>query len=196
MRRYHIYIVLTRTNTIISKLIHILTNAEYTHAAISLDSELEHMYSFGRRWTYNPFIGKFKHEDIDEGAYKFSSVLPGLIMEIEVSKEQYIKANGLLDEFIMNSNYYKYNYMGLFHNLLNMGVCYDNRFLCSEFVYHILKESGIADFKESRNLIKPQDLLNLDGNIIYKGDLKAIKYNKINNEGSLLPVGLSDKIAF
>ena len=60
MEKRHLYIVLTRTNTVMSNLIQILKNDEYTHAAISLDKELNHMYSFGRRNTYNPFVGRFK----------------------------------------------------------------------------------------------------------------------------------------
>jgi len=64
-----LYIVLTRTNTVISKLIHVINNDEYTHAAIALDKELDHMYSFGRKYTFNPFIGVFKHEEINKGIW-------------------------------------------------------------------------------------------------------------------------------
>lgn len=82
MEKYFLYIVLTRTNTVISNLIHMVTNDDYTHAAISLDKELESMYSFARRNTYNPFIGRFKKEDINEGIYKFNEILPGTIIEV------------------------------------------------------------------------------------------------------------------
>jgi hypothetical protein len=175
MEKYYLYIVLTRTNTVISNLIHILKNDEFTHAAISLDKELNYMYSFGRRKTYNPFIGRFRKEDINEGVYKYCENLPGTIIEVEVSKEQYEKAKILLENFINNSDLYKYNYRGLIYNLLNKSVCIENRFLCSEFVYYILNESGIVDFNISRNLVRPQSLLNINGNIIYKGNLKEIK---------------------
>lgn len=180
MEKCYLYIVLTRTNTVISKLIGILKNDEYTHAAISLDKGLNHMYSFGRRNTYNPFIGRFKKEDINEGLYKLCNDLPGLIIEIEVSKQQYEKAEILLKSFISNSDIYKYNYKGLVHSLLNKEVCNDNRFLCSEFVYYILNESGVVDFKMSRNLVRPQNLLNIEGNIIYKGNLKEM--NLLDNK--------------
>ncbi|WP_228107927.1 hypothetical protein [Terrisporobacter petrolearius] len=185
MEKYYLYIVLTRTNTVMSKLIRIFKDDEYTHAAISLDKELNHMYSFGRRNTYNPFIGRFRKEDINEGVYKFCNILPGAIIEIEVSKQKYEKAKLLLDHFISNSDIYKYNYKGLVHSLLNKAVCSDNRFLCSEFVYYILNESGVADLKISRNLVRPQSLLNIEGKMIYKGDLKEIKLpeNKLYIEG-------------
>ncbi|MBS4534162.1 hypothetical protein GOQ29_00860 [Clostridium sp. D2Q-14] len=175
MGKYYIYIVLTRTNTVLSRLIQLFKRDEYTHASISLDKKLNSMYSFGRKTTYNPFIGVFKQEDINQGAYRFCKTLPGIIMELEVSKAQYEKVKELLDEFIYNSHMYKYNYMGLFYSLFNMTVYYNDRFLCSEFVYYVLKESGIIDLNISRNLVRPQNLLKLESNIIYKGNIKEIK---------------------
>jgi hypothetical protein len=180
MEKNYLYIVLTRTNTMISRLIQLFKNDEYTHAAISLDKELNYMYSFSRRNTYNPFIGRFKKEDIKEGLYKFCDTLPGVIIEIEVSREQHEKAKALLEHFISNSSLYKYNYKGLLDSLLNKPASSDDRFLCSEFVYHILKESGIIDFNISRNLVRPQSLLNIEGQLIYKGNLKEIKSRKNN----------------
>lgn len=175
MGKCYLYIVLTRTNTVMSKLIHVIKNDEYTHAAISLDKDLNQMYSFGRRKTYNPFIGRFRKEDLNEGIYKLCDILPGAVIEIEVNKQQYKRAKELIEKFILNKHLYKYNYKGIVHSLINKPVISDNRFLCSEFVYYILNESGIVDFKLSRNLVRPQDLLNIDGNIIYEGNLKDIK---------------------
>ena len=180
MEKFYLYIALTRTNTVISKLIQLFKNDEYTHAAISLDKDLNQMYSFGRRKTYNPFIGRFKKEDINEGIYKFCDTLPGAIIEIEVSRRQYEKAKVLLEHFISNSDLYKYNYKGLMYSLLNRAVCSDDSFLCSEFVYHILKESGVADLKISRNLVRPQSLLNIEGRMIYKGNLKGIRTRRLS----------------
>ena len=57
MDKYCLYIVLTSLNTVIARLIWIIKKDEFTHAAISLDKQLEYMYSFGRKYTYNPFIG-------------------------------------------------------------------------------------------------------------------------------------------
>ncbi len=181
-----IYVVLTRTNTVISRLIRYFTKDEYTHASISLDKELKYMYSFGRKWTYNPFIGGFKHENIDQGAYKFSKKLPGVIIELNVSEEQYFRAKRILNEFIYNSSDYKYNYLGLINSIMHKENYYDYRFLCSEFVYYVLNESNIINFDKPRNLVRPQDFLKLEGNIIYEGDLRELKgIASRNNEFSL-----------
>ena len=174
MQNQYLYIVLTRTNTILSRLIQTIKNDEYTHAAISLDENLAHMYSFGRKYTYNPFIGRFKKEEIDTGLYEHCKTIPSVVIEIQVSNEQYDNVKELLDQFIINSNLYKYSYMGLVHGLLNKSASCEHRFLCSEFVYHILNKAGIIDFETSRNLVRPIDLLELDGRIIYQGDLKHI----------------------
>lgn len=180
MEKFHLYIVLTRTNTVLSRIIQWIKNDEYTHAAIALDMGLNSMYSFGRKHTYNPFIGRFRKETFDQGAYKLCKTLPGAIMEIEVSKEQYEKVKALLGDFIANEDLYKYNYIGLFHGLFEREAYDDHRFLCSEFVYYLLKESNIVDFKIPRNLVRPQNFLRIQGKIIYQGDLKAVRFTDGN----------------
>lgn len=175
LTNYSLYIVLTRSRTIVSKLIHVVGQDEYTHAAISFDRDLEEMYSFGRKYTYMPFIGRFRKENLNEGVYKTHENLPGLIIEVKVTELQYGKAKDVLDDFINNSEIYKYNYLGLVFNFLQRESNNENKFICSEFVYHILKESGIFDINISRNLVRPETFrANLQKQIIYEGNLKKL----------------------
>lgn len=183
MKTYSIYIVLTRANTMISRLIRLVKKDEYTHAAISLDKELKHMYSFGRKYPRNPFIGVFKRERINKGFYKILKSISCVAIELKVTKEQYQKVRLLLYHFIYYRHRYKYNYRGLYHSLFNISASYEYRFLCSEFVYHVLKESDILDLNIPRNLVRPQDFLKINGNLIYSGDLKEFKpYNEELNQ--------------
>ena len=192
MTTYNIYVVLTRTNTMISRLIQGIKHDQYTHASISLDKELRHMYSFGRKYTYNPFIGRFRKEDINEGVFKLCDTLPGAIVELEVSQQQYERTKAILDIFITNTYLYKYNYMGLIHSFLNKPALSENRFLCSEFVYHILAESNILDLNISRNLVRPQNFLYVGGKVIYEGDLKVLELSEKNiHKNTVRPVQLS-----
>lgn len=172
MENKKIYIVLTRTKTILSKLIAAVKNDEYTHASISLDIDLNSMYSFGREFIYNPFIGRFVEENLNEGIFGIHNELKGLVLEIEVTYKQYENIKKLLNKFISNPKYYKYNYFGIINSLINKEYCCSNRFLCSEFVYYLLNESGAAELNKPRNLVRPQDLLKLNGKVIYKGNLK------------------------
>lgn len=178
MQKYYLYVVLTRTNTIISRLIQLIKNDQYTHAAISLDKKLNTMYSFSRKHVHNPFIGIFQQEYIHKGVYGFHKKLPGVVMEVEVTHEQYEKAKRLIDQFVCNSDRYKYNYVGLFFSIFNKSSCSNHRFLCSEFVYYVLNECDVVNLDIPRSLVRPQNLLNLNCNVIFEGNLKKIKGRK------------------
>lgn len=177
MEKSNLYIVLTRTNTVISRLIHLFTQDDYTHAALSLDRELNEMYSFARKWAYNPFIGRFKHECLDKGLYKIARQLPGAIIEIDVSQSDYDEVCRIIDSFIANQSQYKYHFLGLFYGLFRIPVKTKDKFLCSQFVYYVLNESGIADFNISANLVRPTDFLDLDGRIVFQGNLKELVHD-------------------
>ena len=45
-----IYILLTKSTTICSKIVYLATRSEFTHAAISLDSSFNELYTFGRKY--------------------------------------------------------------------------------------------------------------------------------------------------
>ena len=60
-----IYIVLSFTGTILSRIVRFYTRKEYSHVSIALDENLDEMYSFGRLNPYNAFIGGFVHEGIE-----------------------------------------------------------------------------------------------------------------------------------
>ena len=57
-----IYFILTYSGTVLGRIIRFKTKRFYTHVSISLDENLEKMYSFGRINPYNCFVGGFVHE--------------------------------------------------------------------------------------------------------------------------------------
>lgn len=65
-----IYIILTYTGTVLSRIIKCYTKDEFSHVSIALDKDLRQMYSFGRLNPYNPFKGGFVHEGINIGTFK------------------------------------------------------------------------------------------------------------------------------
>ena len=176
-----IYIVLTKTNTVLSRIISVIKNDDYTHSSISLNKDLDNMYSFGRKNRYNPFVGCFVTENLDKGVFGWHKNLKGMVLEIEVTNEQYERAEKLINEFILNSNKYKYSYIGLIDSLFNKEKHYNDRFLCSEFVYYILSKIEAADLQKSRNLIRPQDFLKIESKILFEGNLKKSIWSKNTN---------------
>ncbi|MDR3148883.1 MAG: hypothetical protein LBT88_02535 [Oscillospiraceae bacterium] len=171
MNKDYIYVVLSRSPTILSRAIHRISGDAYTHAALAMDENLRNMFSFGRRWANNPFIGCFRRERLNEGVYKYCSTLPGTVIKLDVSPEQHKRVSAILTGFRKNRKYYGYNYLGLFAHLFDMNYQSDNSFFCSEFVYHVLQQSGITDWNVPRSRVKPYDLLQLNGEVVFKGDL-------------------------
>ena len=64
-----IYIVASQTGTVPSRLIKRVTRARFNHVSISLDEQLDTMYSFARRHPYNPVWGGYVKESPLTGTF-------------------------------------------------------------------------------------------------------------------------------
>ncbi len=170
----NIYIILTHTGTMLSRIIKRYTKDEFSHSSIALDAKLNKMYSFGRLDPYNPFIGGFVHEYIDKGTYKRFYNTWSKIYSLEVTDEQYDKLSNIINKFEMNKDLYKFNIIGLIGAGFNKKIKTEKSFYCAEFVKYLLEKSGIC--KELPNVIKPEDFKNIIGTKqVYKGFLRKYK---------------------
>ena len=170
----NIYVVLTKTDTIVARAIRWVTGAKYSHASLSLDDKLRPMYSFARKYVDFPFIGTMVKEEAGAGVYgKFSNV-PCCILRIPVTEKQYDGVKEMIED-MWQSRQYSYNYFGLVLNYLGVSRHYNNRFFCSEFVYHVLKQNEIIDLGKPPSLVRPQDFLDIKAEIIYEGNLNDLK---------------------
>lgn len=166
-----IYIVLTQTGTVLSRLIKIYTGAEYCHVSISLDKKLNKMYSFGRLNAYNPFIGGFVHEGICFGTFKRFKNTTTEIYSIEVTNEQYNKIKQEIKKIGKNKQSYSFNYVGLFLAGINYRYKKNKSFYCAEFVKHLIDTANLE--LNLPNVIKPIDFKKInDVELLYKGVLK------------------------
>lgn len=57
-----VYIVLTKTGIILSKIVHLIKRHQYTHVSISLNQKLDKMFSFERVDPCNLFVSGLVHE--------------------------------------------------------------------------------------------------------------------------------------
>jgi len=174
-----IYIILTHTGTILSKIIKEFTKDEFSHVSIALDKELNRMYSFGRLNPYNAFYGGFVHEYINEGTFKRFYKTRAKIYSLEISDEQYKEISKNIIKFEQSKDKYKFNTVGLFAVGIHKRVQEENRFYCAEFVKYILEKSGIKT--KLPEIIKPEDFKKLDGlKEIYSGSLRQYQLPKID----------------
>ena len=169
-----IYFVLTYTGTILSRIVHIYTRQEFCHSSLSLDAELNEMYSFGRYWAYNPFIGGFVKEEVDSGTFKRFRNTEAAIYSLEVTDWQYKRIKREIKRMKNSKDKYTFNTLGLAAILFDKKLTRKNKYYCSEFVKHLVEVGKVEN--NLPDIVRPQDFENIDNvELIYKGKLKDFK---------------------
>lgn len=178
MNEKKVYILLTDTGTLFTKMIKLYTRKPYNHASISIDPNFSEVYSFGRKRPNNPFIGGFVKEDIQAGLLEQARCA---IYSCTVSETQIQKANDYVQKINEQKHNYRYNLLGLFAIAFKKQLKRENAFFCSQFVATVLKESGIIDFEKPLSLVTPHDLENIASfGLVYQGELSNFDA-EINN---------------
>lgn len=167
-----LYLVLAHTGTLLSRAIKIITGAEYTHASIALDINLNKMYSFGRKYANIAFIGGFVREGADFGTFKKFYNTEISVYELEVTKEQYDSAVSIISYIKIHKKEYRFNILGLILAGINVDRNIEKGYYCAEFVKRLLEESDV-DVSYLPETIKPEDFKELKNTkLIYKGLMK------------------------
>lgn len=172
----NIYVVISQTGSIVSKIIKIFTGDKYNHVSLSLDRELKNMYSFGRVNPYNPVIGGFVRESPNDGTMKRFTNTDAAVVELTVSSDVYEQIESKLQSMYAHREEYHYNYIGLFMAMFGRTRKKSKCYYCSEFIYSVLHRYNVNLYSVGE-IIKPMDFLSIiDGRIIFEGKLRD--YNK------------------
>lgn len=173
----NIYLVLTYTGTLPSKVIKSFTKDEFSHVSISLDIDLNEMYSFARLRKYNFFVAGFLHENINEGTFKRFYKTKAKIYQLKVTDEEYDIMKDTIKEIEKNKEEYKFNILGLCAVSIHKKVKREKYFYCAEFVKYLLEKAGIET--KLPEIVKPEDFRQME-NIeeIYSGLLRKYKLSK------------------
>ncbi len=172
----YIYVLLSRTHTVPARLIRLYTKEPYSHASIALDIELKELYSFARKYRYNPFDSGFVREDLDKGVFGADKNVQCRVYEVPVTEEQYEHIHDEISHFVKNKEDYGYNYIGLFGAMFGKNVEDGTHFLCSQFVSHVFYRGGIKLFSKDKGLIRPFDFhMKLKDKEIYAGKLNEYR---------------------
>ena len=180
MEEKKVYIVLTDTGTLFTRIIKFYTRKPYNHASISYDTNLSEVYSFGRKKPRNPFIGGFVREDFNTELFKQSRVA---IYCCTISNHQLQRVNDYIKRMEKQKDLYRYNFIGLFGFILNKPIKRKNAYFCSQFVATVLKECDIIEFPKPLSLVTPHDLLESgDFQLVYQGMLTNFYADGIQEE--------------
>ena len=169
-----IYLILTHTGTILSNIIRSYTKDEFSHVSISLDKNLNKMYSFGRLNPYNPFVGGFINEKTTSGTFKRFKNTKTIIYEVDVQDWQYEKLENLINNIGNCIAPYKFNVLGLFAVSINKKIHKIHSFYCAEFVKYALEKIGVEN--NLPEIIRPEDFKKVKRkHTIYQGLLREYR---------------------
>ena len=109
----NIYILLTRSDTIVSRAILFCTGADYTHASLAYDGELNCLSSFARRDPRFALPAGLVRENICEGFYALHDGIPCMLLSLTVSDEAHRRIAERVESMLSVREEYGYSLLGL-----------------------------------------------------------------------------------
>ena len=166
-----IYILLTRSGTWVSRLIHLATQDRYTHASIGLDGPDGPFYSFARKYRYLALPAGL----VEEQVTACRRAVPCCLYELKVSEEAYARLRQKLSSMYIQREEYRYNILGLFACRFNLSLRRRRHYFCSQFVAGLLEDCGAVELPKPPSLLRPSDFCAVRGlRPIHQGALEGI----------------------
>ena len=165
-----IYILLTRSGTLLSGAISLFTGDSYTHVSLAFDPKLRSLCSFARRNAAFPLPAGLVREDLHEGYFCRHSEMPCALYALPVSRSAYGKARQKVEKMLENRLDYRYSIKGLALCKLGIAEEREGHYFCSQFVGEVLEDSGACPLPKAPSLMRPQDYAFLpQAQCIYQG---------------------------
>lgn len=184
---HNIYIVLSRTETGVARVLRSFGGLEYNHVSIALDREMKELYSFARSEQYGILTGRLVHETTDRYLVGARKGIPILVYELPVTEEEYDWVRGRIRE-IMEDPQYRYNLFSVLTYPIYGGFSTYKAYSCSEFAAYILGHLGY-DLDRPLFEYRPDDLRPiLEEYLCYEGSLQEYMPEYTTNEDYFRPL--------
>ena len=154
-----IYILLTRSDTWFSRLIHLATQDDYTHASIGLDGPAGPFYSFARKYRHLALPAGL----VEEQVTVHRRAIPCCLYELSVSEAVYLQLRRRLERMYSRREEYHYNLLGTLTCFFNLPLQRQNHYFCSQFVAGLLEECGAVALPKPSPLLRPADFCGVRG---------------------------------
>lgn len=167
-----IFILLTKSDTYISKIIKLTTSDTYTHASISFDESLQPLYSFSRKFVRLPLPAGLRTEPLTRGFYKKYDYIPCALYELQVEDKVYEAAKQEVEQMMSEAPRYRFSVIGLVLCRLGIPFHRQRHYFCSEFVSNVLDQSNALPLPKEPSLMRPNDYTNIPGlTCLFEGQL-------------------------
>ncbi|WP_042170827.1 hypothetical protein [Paenibacillus gorillae] len=168
---FDVYVLLTDTGTLFTRTIKLFTRDPLNHASIAFDSQLNEVYSFGRKNPHNPFFGGFVKENMRGQLFEQASCA---LYRIRINQSEYVRMRNLIEYMERNRDQYRYNLLGVVGLLFNIQMKREYAYFCSQFVASVFAESGVQLCNKSPLMVTPGDLENTPVlELVYQGTLRS-----------------------
>lgn len=174
-----IYILLTKSDTWVSKIIRMMTDDRYTHASISFEDSLQPLYSFSRKFVNMPLPAGLRTEPLTKGFFQKYKYIPCALYELQVSEDVYWTARQEVEQMMKDAPSYRFNVIGLILCRLNIPFHRERRYFCSEFVSEVLSRSKALPLPKEPSLMRPNDYTKIPAlSCIFEGCLNLLIQQK------------------
>ncbi len=177
----YLYIMISKTSNRLSRLIRKFGKVHYSHAAISLHSNMKPLYAFARPRHHSVFLAGLIQEKYERYTYFAEGLpVPIMIFRIPVSPEAYDKVSESI-ELMENNPEYMYNLFSMLLFPVKKGFQTNRSFTCIEYAVYLLELAGYP-LEKHYSKYTPDDLPEfLKDYIYYQGDIRDIEYEKDEN---------------
>lgn len=128
------------------------------------------------------YLGGFVIENAFRHVFGRFDNVPCLILEKEITDEQYDDLQKSINEFIVNKDSLSYDLISLALANTNYSWVSDTKYFCSQFVTKLLNDIDIETPKKPEHM-HPMDFTKINGaKIVFEGDLK--NFCNIQKNGS------------
>ena len=170
-----VYILLTRSTTCFSRLIHLATDEDYTHASIGLDGPFGRFYSFARKHERFALPAGLVEEQVHSGLLGRMQDAPCCLYALRVTPQVYQRLRSRLSLMVSQRERYHYNLLGTILCLFNLPLVRRDHYFCSQFVAELLRGSGALSFSKSTALFHPADFCRVEGlRPLHRGTIGAL----------------------
>ncbi len=168
-----VYVLLSKTKTIPSRMINRMTRGTYTHTSMALTEETDRFYSFARRKLHNFLKAGFLMEDLHSFVFARYADCACVLYALEISDESYEKMQVRIRDFEKNYDKAKYNFLGMLPLRLGIRFRRAYKLTCSQFVAVILDTSEEIKLPKDPYLMLPNDFPKIQGiKKIYEGTIQ------------------------
>lgn len=153
MSEHRVYILLTRSGTWFSRLIHFATQDDYTHASIGLEGPEGPFYSFARKHRHFALPAGLVEEQV-RGRRR---PIPCCLYALTVNDQTYLQLCSRLRAMYRQRKCYHYSLLGALACFLNFPLRRRNHYFCSQFVAEVLESCHAVELPKPSALVRPGD---------------------------------------